>query len=267
MDGFKERIARLLGRNARHLLEIYYGGRHLLGNTGVAHRCPCCGSQLRRFLPGTVGSQGTLSGIRCPRCDSHPRHRLLWLFLQNDCQQLFEENLSLLHIAPEFCFLRRFRKMANLRYVTGDLVSPLADSRFDLTLIPFADGTFDVIFCNHVLEHVSDDRPAIRELYRVMKPGGWGILQVPVEPGRTVTFEDDSITTPVERARHFGQHDHVRSYGADYPERLRAAGFAVQAIDHVQTFAVSRLKYYGLLPAETIYLCRRPLLPGGAAPA
>ena len=127
-----------------------------------------------------------------------------------------------------------------------------------MTCLPFAGGTFDVVFCNHVLEHVRDDGRAISEIYRVLKPGGWGILQVPVEPDLLVTLEDWSITTPEERARHFGQNDHVRRYGSDYPEKLRAAGFTVNVIDFTKRFEPARRNYFGLDPTEAIYHCAKP---------
>lgn len=257
MDAIKERIRRLLGRRGHLLLEVYYFCRYLCGNFGTAHLCPCCGSRLRRFLPDPLAS-GTVTGFRCPRCDAHPRQRLLWLYLHNTCRQLFDEPLRLLHVAPEFCYQRRFRRMSGLRYVTGDLDAPIADCRFDLMQLPFAAKTFDVLLCNHVLEHVPDDARALRELFRVLKPGGWAILQVPVDQKLAETFEDHSICAPVERARYFGQHDHVRMYGADYPQRLREAGFEVQACDYASRFASHELNYYGLVPTETIYHCSKP---------
>lgn len=148
--------------------------------------------------------------------------------------------------------------MKNLRYVTGDLVSPLANSRFDLTAIPIANDAIDVVVCNHVLEHVADDSLAIRELFRVMKPGGWGILQVPVDPDRQTTYENRSITTTEDRTRHFGQSDHVRLYGVDYPVRLGAAGFEVTVVDYRKGFAEDQIKCFGLNQVEAIYLCVKP---------
>jgi SAM-dependent methyltransferase len=259
VNGFRTRLLDALGRSSRPLLEVYYCCRYLFFNCGSARQCPCCDSHLRRFLPAIIGSEGVVNGIRCPRCDSHPRHRVLWLYFTEHLRDLFAEPLSVLHVAPEFCFLRRFRTMPNLRYFTGDLSSPFADARIDLTSLPFAAETFDVVICNHVLEHVHDDRKALRELYRVLKPGGWGILQVPVDKSREATFEDWSITTVEGRTRHFGQHDHVRQYGADYPERLREAGFAVNTIDFLERFEPERRFYFGLEPAEPIYICVRPV--------
>lgn len=140
----------------------------------------------------------------------------------------------LLHVAPERCFLKRFEKLPALDYVTADLESPLAKVKMDIQRIPFPDGEFDVIFCNHILEHVDDDRRAMREMYRVMRPGGWGIMLSPVNTERETTYEDPSITDPAERERHFGQKDHLRDYGRDYGRaslrgRLRRRGDRLRA--------------------------------------
>ena len=132
----------------------------------------------------------------------------------------------MLHVAPEQCFMDRFEEIHGENYITADIESPLAKVKMDIHDIPFPENTFDVTFCNHVMEHVDDDLKAMGELHRVLKPGGWGIIQVPFFPPiPDETFEDASITDPKERERIFGQDDHVRLYGKDYPNRLRKAGF------------------------------------------
>jgi len=162
----------------------------------------------------------------CPKCLSLERHRLMWLYLKEKTG-FFTEKLKVLHIAPEQCFYGRFRNMANLDYTTADLESPLADIKLDVQQIPLPDNTFDMVICNHVLEHVEDDHKAISEIYRILKPGGTAIMQVPVMMENEKTYEDPSVIDPDERLKHFHQKDHYRIYGADFPERVKKAGFRI----------------------------------------
>ena len=156
------------------ILGLFYRGR------GV--ECPLCGSHYRRFLPyGYVHSR---ANALCPHCLSLERHRLLWLYLTRETD-LLQSHPRTLHIAPEVCIMRHMKPHFAAypgRYVTADLESPLADLHFDVQQIPLADNSVDVILCNHLLEHVADDRRALRELHRILKPGGWGIVLSPVEP-------------------------------------------------------------------------------------
>lgn len=246
-------VKRLLGRNSRYLLEIYYWLRYQLQFRGGPYYCPCCGAHPQRFLPA-----GKVAATRCPRCDAHPRHRLLWLYLHSNHPELFTQPLRLLHLAPEFCFSRHFLKLPKLRYVTADLDSPLADCHLDAMSLPFPDRTFDVIFCNHVLEHVADDGLAMAELLRTLRPGGWALLQVPLDPSRMETYEDEHIHTREERTRHFGQHDHRRQYGADYAQRLSWHGFRVVATPSAEICDSETCTRCGLDPAEEIYVGFRP---------
>src|SRR5690606_6899838 len=144
---------------------------------------------------------------------------------------------KMLHFAPEQAFYRRFRKQKNLQYITTDLSSPLADVKADICNLPFQDDEFDVIFCNHVLEHIPDDTKAMQELFRILKPKGWAVLQIPQDLSREKTFEDDSITDRKERAKIFGQYDHVRIYGRDYFDKLRQIGFVVEEINYTETLS------------------------------
>jgi SAM-dependent methyltransferase len=163
-----------------------------------------------------------------------------------------------LHIAPEVCLSKKFRKIfPKNNYITADLESPLADVHFDVQDIPFPDGSFDVVFCNHVLEHVADDRRAMRELCRVTRRGGWGVLLVPHDPKRAETFEDDTITDPAERTRIFGQYDHRRVYGRDYATRLREAGWDVAEIDYLAALPDAERKRFALRP-ETLFVVKKP---------
>jgi len=162
-----------------------------------------------------------------------------------------------LHIAPEVCLSERFERiLPPENYITADLESPLARVKMDVQAIPFADGTFDVVFCNHVLEHVADDRRAMREVWRVVRPGGWGVLLSPVDEGRAETFEDDTVTDPAERTRLFGQYDHRRVYGRDYADRLREAGWRVEEIDYLSALTPAERAKYALRP-ETLYVVRK----------
>ncbi len=223
-----------------------------LGCLGRGVECPVCGRRYRRFLPYGYGRMRP--NALCPGCMALERHRLMHLYLRRRTDFYTPPpGVKVLHVAPEACFIKRFRKLLGAGYVTGDLFSPLADVKMDVQDIPFPDNHFDIVFCNHIMEHVDDDRRAMRELYRVLKPGGWGIIQSPVEHGRAETYEDASITSPEERSRHFGQYDHLRVYGADYPARLAEAGFNVTPEDFVATLTPSEIKLYALPGDETIF--------------
>ena len=184
------------------------------------------------------------------------RHRLLWLYLTRETD-LLRRPQRILHIAPEVCLMKRLRHRA-ADYTTADLESPLAELHFDVLRIPLPDASYDVLICNHLLEHVADDRRALGEFYRILRPGGWGILLSPVDRSRAATFEDDSITDPEERTRIFGQYDHRRIYGRDYGGRLREAGFEVREIDYAARFSAEERRRYAL-PDDWIYVVRRPL--------
>src|SRR5690606_8047019 len=168
---------------------------------GNRHTDPIDGRSFRKFLP--YGYENPRENVLSPSTLSLERHRLLWLYLKNKTN-FFTSPHKVLHFAPEQAFYNRFKALANLEYVTTDLNSPLADVKADICDLPFPDNSFDVILCNHVLEHIPDDFGAMKELYRILKPGGWGIFQIPQDLKRTVTFEDDTITDRKERAKIFG---------------------------------------------------------------
>lgn len=220
---------------------------------GRGRTCPVCGTQRRRFLP--YGYVTTRADALCPSCLSLERHRLLWLYLTQHTD-LLQKQQRVLHIAPEVCLMKRLRKEI-ADYTTADLESPLAELHFDVQQIPLADNSFDVLICNHLLEHVADDRQALREFYRILRPGGWGILLSPVDRTRATTFEDDTITDPKERTRIFGQYDHRRCYGRDYASRLHDVGFEVEQIDYAATFTVAQRQQYAL-PSDWIYVVHKP---------
>lgn len=220
---------------------------------GVA--CPCCDGSFRDLRP----HRGRL-GAKCPRCGSLERHRLLWLYFARRTN-LLRDALDVLHIAPEYSFEKRLASLPTLRYTTADLDSPLADMHVDVMAMPFPDEAFDIVLCNHVLEHVADDRVAMREVHRVLRPGGWAILLVPIDPSRAATFEDPAVTSAPDRLRRYGQEDHARLYGRDYAERLQAAGFTVTADAFGSTLPDEVVARYRLRRdgnVETIYRCDRP---------
>ncbi len=192
---------------------------------------------------------------RCPRCGSLERHRLIWLYLQQKTD-LFIMPYKVLDVAPEEILQKKLRALPNLDYLSIDLESPLAMRKMDITRLDLPDASFDVIFCNHVFEHIPDDRAAMHELRRVLKPGGWAILQTPVDQSRATTDEDPNITDPGERLRRFGQTDHVRIYGRDFFERLKAAGWTVTRDRFVQALSTDEVTRWALDKNEALIIGR-----------
>jgi len=230
-----------LSKFVRPVIDIYYRGNR--------YTDPVNQKSYRKFLP--YGYAKIRQNVLSPGTLSLERHRLLWLYLQRETD-FFEKSRKVLHFAPEQAFYKRFKKLKNIDYVSVDLYSPLADIKADITGLPFKDEEFDVIFCNHVLEHIVDDRKAIAELYRVMKPGGWGVFQVPLDVNRAETFQDDSITDPKKRTEIFGQYDHVRIYGRDYFDRLQAVGFKVKKVDLTAEMSEEEIDKYRLEKGEIL---------------
>ena len=218
--------------------------------------CPVCDRSFRKFL--SYGSKvAHRENVLCPYDLTLERHRLMWYYLQNHSDFFTKKELKLLHIAPEQCFHKKFKEQENLIYLTADLESPIADIHFDLHEIPLEINSFDVIFCNHVLEHVQDDKKCMSELYRIMKPGGWGIFQVPIDYSRAETYEDASIKSPEDREKHFWQKDHVRLYGLDYPKKLAAVGFRVEAFNYHNHLPELKKATFRLHPDEVLYIIRK----------
>lgn len=223
---------------------------------GRGRRCPVCGKRCRKFLP--YGYTTSREDALCPRCLSLERHRMIWLWLERH-SNLMQSRPKMLHIAPEVSLMRHFKRLyrGTESYITADLESPLADMHFDVQEIPLADRSVDVVICNHLFEHVEDDRRAMSELYRVMRYGGWGIMLVPEDRGRESTFEDDTITDAKERTRLFGQYDHRRVYGRDYDERLREAGFEVERIAYASLLSDDERRMYSI-GHDDLVVVRKP---------
>lgn len=234
---------------------LYFGNRYY---------CPVCRSNVRLWkplgydLPVIAEKQIIGSGLRkamCPVCGSSDRVRLLYLFMKQKTN-VFGGKLKLLHIAPEDSLMDLFVNMPNLDYLTADIDPVKVIQQMDITQINYPENTFDAILCNHVLEHIPDDRIAMSELFRVLKPGGWAILQIPISKILEETFEDFTITTPADKEKYFGQKDHVRIYGKDYTRRLQEAGFTVEVYNWTSD---SRLlndrNRFGLNKEETVFYC------------
>lgn len=226
----------------------------LLSLRGNKYTDPIDGRSFSKFLPYGYGNQR--ENVLSPSTLSLERHRLLWLYLK-DHTDFFTASHKVLHFAPEQAFYKRFRKLENLDYTTTDLESPLADVKADICNLPFEDNSFDFILCNHVLEHIPDDTLAMQELYRILAPGGIAILQIPQDLQREKTFQDDSITDPKERAKIFGQYDHVRIYGRDYFGKLRSVGFDVEEVDLTSEMDPKLIDKYRLAKGEIIPVVRK----------
>lgn len=239
------------------LIKLSYYVRPLIALVykGNTYKDPIDGKTFRTFLP--YGYERVRPNVLSPSTLSLERHRLLWLFLQNETR-FFKDHLKVLHFAPEQAFYKRFKTLKNLNYTTTDLNSPLADVKADICDLPFADESFDVILCNHVLEHIPDDTKAIQELFRILKPNGWAVLQIPQDYERAQTFEDNSITDPKERAKIFGQYDHVRVYGMDFFDKLKTIGFEVNPVEYTEQFNEKEKNYYRLADFEIIPIVRKP---------
>lgn len=216
--------------------------------------CTVCEQTFKKFLP--YGRLSPRENALCPNCLALERHRLMYLYLKEKTN-FFTEKLKVLHVAPEYCFIDRFEKMSNLDYITADIESPLAKVRMNIENIQFPDNSFDVIFCNHVLEHVEDFTKATQELHRVLRPNGWAIMQSPQDMRMATTLEDPTITDPRERERVFLQSDHLRLFGQNYGKELAKGGFTVTEDKFVMEMPHAQAKRYALPMEEIVYFCEK----------
>ena len=230
----------------RPLLKWYYKGTRFTD--------PIDGSQYRKFL--AYGYQNSRPNALCPGTLSLERHRLLWVYLER-FTSLLKDSKKVLHVAPEQVFYKKFKSQKNWEYTTTDLNSPLADIKADLCNLPFKEHQFDVVFCNHVLEHIPNDRQALRELYRVLRKDGIAFLQVPLNQNQERTDEDPDLIDPQERIKRFGQYDHVRYYGKDFLKRIQAAGFRAEFIDVCKELSPEEIQRFGLPDGEWLPVGRK----------
>ena len=221
---------------------------------GKRYTDPIDNSNYSKFL--SYGYKRIRKNALCPGTLSLERHRLLWLYLDNETNFL-NSSLKVLHIAPEQVFYKKFKKLKNWDYLTFDLNSPIADIKGDLTSTNFKDESFDLIICNHVLEHIKDDKSALNEIYRVLKYNGTSILQVPINVRREKTFEDSTIKSKIQREKYFGQYDHVREYGLDFKDRVEQSGFKVQMINYSKKISKDLIIKYGLMKNDLIPIAKK----------
>jgi len=265
----KKIIPFTLGQKLRGLWQktqtVYYRGNN--------YTCPFCGNSFRKMLPGgfdlpvirekQIIGAGRRENDVCPRCYSIDRDRLIYLYLTNKTDSL-RKPIKLLHIAPGGALRAFLSSRANIEYHMGTkhhegFYYTKDISIIDITEINYPDNTFDVILCNHVLEHISDDLKAMRELYRVLKGGGWAILQVPISKSLKQTFEDVSVKSAKEREKVFGQFDHVRIYGQDYPHRLAKAGFDVHIHNPVkERWNINNINRFAINKEENLFVAHKP---------
>jgi len=267
----KKVLKRLIPPNLRALRYTAYERMihypRLLSLRGDRYECPICSWKFRAFwrhgrpVPeyrdGKVVFEGQPRQGDCPACYANDRERHLFLYITGESDFL-QKGGRILHVAPEPNLRRLLQKNSKVQYVSADLCERDVMVNMDLTQIPHRDSTYDVILCNHVLEHIPDDRKAASEMHRVLKPGGWAILQVPMVKRMAVTSESPAIQSEEDSIRFFGQKDHVRIYGDDYPDRLRAVGFDVKRWNYAAQHGEAAAERYGLIVDEQIFVCSRP---------
>ena len=246
----EQRVPRARGQLARTAIRGIQAA--LLAGNEVA--CPCCGRTFRRFL--AYGDPPRAS-VRCPVCGSLERHRAIWLYLTGPSGVL-DRPCEVLDVAPAPFLGDLLARRPGVKYLSIDLASPVAMRQMDVTRLDLPDATYDLVLCSHVLEHVPDDRAAMRELLRVLRPGGMAILQTPWAPDESATDEDATIADAHERERRFGQADHVRRYGRDLLERLAEAGWSIELIDVVSAFGSHAVARHRLATDDPIMLGRHP---------
>ncbi len=231
----------------RRLLGAWFADRRQFSRKWLARTCPICGYH-GMFI--SVGHPARWDA-RCPQCGSRERHRLMQLWIAEDGGNRLAGK-RILHFAPEKTVIRQMQD--NPLYETADLHQPGVTHRVDITHVPLPDASYDVVIAHHVLEHIPDDRQAMRELFRLLKAGGVAVVSVPINATRRQTYENPGVTAPEERHAHFSADDHQRYYGLDFADRLAEVGFLPA------TFRVSPEDEvrYGLLRDEWITIARKP---------
>lgn len=220
--------------------------------------CPCCKGSFSHFIE--VGPKR--EPMLCPRCRSNDRDRFFWFYLEKYPDTL-KPGIKLLHVSPETIYYKRFNQIPNVDYVAGDkfilqfgATYPKGTVYLDITDMPeYADNTFDFIFCSHVLEYIKEDHKALKELYRVLKPGGKAVISVPIRFGHYETIEDPSVTDPKEQERLYGDVGHLRYYGEDYMERVKAAGFKTAFTPVADFISAEMIEKAVIKPKDVVHLC------------
>lgn len=250
---------------SQKIMALYY--------KGDKYTCPYCKKSFRKMLAGgfdlpvikekNIIGGGYRKNLVCPRCYSTDRDRLIYWYFKNKTD-IFVKKSKLLHIAPEGCLKALLSSHENIDYFTGDKFTKGYDAYYydrdviqlDVKNIPYKDNEFDIIICNHVLEHIKDGKKALSEIYRVLKPNAWAMLQVPISSKLDKTFQDDNINTPEDREKYYGQFDHVKIYGKDYIEILEDAGFKVKLYKPLGDIfdSADEMKKYSVNPEENIYI-------------
>lgn len=217
---------------------------------GSRFQCNICEVRLASFVP-------IENDLLCPQCGSLQRNRKLYDML---VKEYLEKGISILDFSPSRSLYRKLKRYP-ANYVSSDFAGEFrADVSYDITQIPVNDEQFDLIICYHILEHIQDDQKAMSELLRVLKKGGTCIIQTPFTEGEM--FEDPSIQSPEERAKHFGQHDHVRVYSQQgLADRLRKAGFNVSILGFTEPYN----NLHGFQQSESVLIARKSL-PADATP-
>jgi SAM-dependent methyltransferase len=247
--GWKATMAAEFGTLARmwRLADAHLRDRQQFRGGRLPRTCPIC-QYHGKFV--SVGHPRRWDA-RCPNCGSRERHRLMHLWItEGGADKLAGKRI--LHFAPEKAFMHRMNGAPH--YETADLMQAGVTYRVDITDTKLQDAAYDVVIANHVLEHIADDRQAMREVFRLLKPGGLAVLSVPLNPSRQSTYENPAIISAAERQAHFSAPDHVRYYGLDFADRLDEAGFRVETFRATPEQEVE----YGLLRDEWLYIARKP---------
>lgn len=249
-------LRRVIPHASRPVLRALYNRLTWRLYAGDRVSCNCCEGNFRRFRIH-VGREGHRS-LMCPRCGSLGRHRVDWLFLTEQTNAL-KRGHRLLHIAPEVCLESPIRRLTHIDYLSADYDSKLAMEHVDATAMHYQSESFDAVICNHVLVVIEDDEAAMAELHRVLKPGGWALLQATVDTARERTIER---ARPATGARY--EEFVLRQYGRDYVAQLEHVGFSVIVSEFVPALPAAVQERFGLDPGETIFFCRKPTRAGAA---
>jgi SAM-dependent methyltransferase len=244
---------------------------------GTDYRCPVCGTGLRAFKPvwksyvrkltehGYVYPLDSLetfniSAYSCPACDASDRERLYALFLDDLFASLdnAQARKRFVEFAPSLALQQKIRRYPGIEYRSADLFRRTVDDQIDITdMRGYSDSSVDLFLCSHILEHVPDDLKAMRELHRILKPGGSGIVMVPLIEGVDETHEDPNLVSPAQRWKYYGQDDHIRQYGKrDFLRRLEGVGFAVETLG-VDHFGEERFRLAGIARGSVLYVTHK----------